>query len=75
MSFKQWYIKTSGYVGMPVLAIMIVACTIWAAQKVFFTTTCLTASWKCEYAVGVQEAMTAIAGGEDYVIKETKRGK
>lgn len=54
----QWFSATSTLIGIPVTLLLCVLFT----QKVFFTATCYTLDWRCEYAVGATDAMVAYMG-------------
>lgn len=53
-----WFRQTSTIVGIPVTLIL----TMLFIQKVFFTTTCTVAGWRCEYSIGATDAMTEYMG-------------
>lgn len=57
-SFCLWYKQTSTLLGIPVLMILL----FMGFQKVLFTTTCQTAGYKCEYAIGATDAMAQYMG-------------
>lgn len=54
----SWFRQTSTLVGMPMVAVLLML----GAQKVFFTLTCHTAGWRCEYALGATDAMAEYMG-------------
>lgn len=45
-------------VGMPITMMLF----IMGAEKMFFTTTCNIAGWKCEYGIGATDAMASYMG-------------
>lgn len=53
-SFWSWYCQTACIVGIPVLMVIMLIATF----KTIFTLTCLTAGYRCEGALGTQEAMS-----------------
>lgn len=57
-TFLLWYKQTATLLGIPILMILLFI----GAQKVFFTSTCQIAGFKCEYAIGATDAMTAYMG-------------
>ena len=71
-----WFKQTSTLVGMPVLFILVTM----GVQKFFFTTTCYTVGWRCEYSFGATDAMASYMGellasnpGMDIVTKPRRR--
>lgn len=68
--FWAWYCQTSCVVGIPVLMVIILIATF----KTLFTLTCLTAGYRCEGALGTQEAMATymselVGGKADLEVK------
>lgn len=53
-----WYRQTSTILGIPTLFALL----FLGFQKFVFTATCMTASWKCEYALGADMAMAQYMG-------------
>lgn len=44
----KWYLQTSMLIGMPI----VLALVLIGAQRFFFTFTCYTATFQCQYAFG-----------------------
>lgn len=57
-TFWTWYKQTSCLVGVPVVFVLL----LMGLQKFTFTATCHTIQWRCEYAIGATDAMTAYMG-------------
>ena len=53
-----WFRQTSTIIGVPVTLIL----SLMLVQKVFFTTTCQVAGWRCEYSIGATDAMVEYMG-------------
>lgn len=54
----RWFRVTSTLVGMPVVFLLVVL----GSQKFFFSATCYTAGWRCEYAIGATDGMVEYMG-------------
>lgn len=57
-SFMRWYYQTAALVGIPLLFLLLAI----GVQKFFFTLTCTTASFRCEYSIGATDAMAQYMG-------------
>jgi hypothetical protein len=57
-TFLRWYYQTAALVGIPVVFLLLMI----GAQKFFFTLTCTTAGYRCEYSLGATDAMAAYMG-------------
>lgn len=73
-TFWAWYKYSAFLVGVPV---MFVLC-MFAASRTVFTGTCLTAGYKCQYALGTEQIMsqylTSLVGGEaDVIVTPNKK--
>lgn len=70
--FLAWYFYSSTLVGVPLVLLLFAI----GMQKFIFTTTCTIIGYKCEYALGAQDAMANYMGdllsnnpGKDIVVK------
>lgn len=75
-TFLKWYYQTAALVGIPVVFLLLMI----GLQKFVFTLTCTTAGYRCEFALGATDAMTAYMGDllmanpdMDIVAKPSKR--
>jgi hypothetical protein len=74
----KWFTQTSTLVGAPVLLIV---CLV-GVQRMFFTASCHTVGWRCEYAFGATDAMVSFMGeilasnpGMDVAVKPRGTGR
>ena len=54
-TFWLWYKQTAVLVGIPILFLVLVS----ALTRSFFTASCVTIGWRCEYALGTSQMAQA----------------
>ena len=57
-NFSKWFWTTSAIVGAPVLMLLLLV----GIQRAFFTLTCETAGFGCEYSFSRTDAMASYVG-------------
>lgn len=57
-TFWLWYKQTAMLLGIPILMILLSI----GLQKMFFTATCQIAAFKCQYAIGSDQALVDYMG-------------
>jgi len=75
-NFSKWFWTTSAIVGAPVLMLLLLV----GIQRAFFTLTCETASFGCEYSFSRTDAMASYVSdildanpNQDLVVKPRRK--